>query len=147
MRVFQLFSVAVLLQLVFSSALLAAPPKVKVKIPDNIKGATTIDSEGLIALSQSEEALVVVDSRITEDRAMGHIEDSLSLADINTSCKTLNALVANLRNPIAFYCNGPECGRSVKATRIAVQCGYLSVYWFKGGFAEWKKADYPYVID
>lgn len=41
-----------------------------------------------------------------------------------------------------FYCNGIQCGRSVIALEIAKGCGYTRLYWFRGGFAEWKRNAY-----
>lgn len=124
-------------------AVVLSAPKAIVK---QVTGAVTIDAEGLIELYQSVKNLIIIDSRITEDRAMGYIEHSLSLADIDTNCKTLKALIPTLESTAAFYCNGPKCGRSMMATKMAVQCGYKNLYWFRGGFEEWKQKDFPYVI-
>jgi len=133
--------------LIWSSSSFSEPPVKKIKIPEQISGSILINSEDLIKLSQSLEEMVVIDSRVTEDRNMGYIENSLSLPDMETNCKTLNKNISTLETPVVFYCNGPECGRSVIATRKAVQCGYTHLYWFRGGFAEWKNKDYPYEIE
>ena len=133
--------------LAWSSLCLSAPPVKKTIIPENISGSTLINSEDLIKLSQLLKDLSVIDSRVTEDRNMGYIENSLSLPDIETSCDTLKDKIATLKTPVVFYCNGPKCGRSVIATRKAVQCGYTQLYWFRGGFAEWKNKDYPYEVE
>ena len=131
----------------WSSSSISAPPVKTIVIPDQIPGSNLINSEDLIKLSLSLADLAVIDSRVTEDRNMGYIEYSLSLPDIETNCDTLKEKVATLKTPVVFYCNGPKCGRSVTATRKAVQCGYTQLYWFKGGFAEWKNKDYPYEIE
>ncbi len=43
---------------------------------------------------------------------------------------------------LIFYCKGPRCYKSKFAARLALQLGYLKVYWYKGGIKEWKKAGY-----
>jgi len=128
------------------SIVFAAPPKEKIKIPNKIDGATTVNAEELIDVYQNSPELVVIDSRVTEDRAMGYIEESISLEDIDTNCFSLGRLIKNKMSSVAFYCNGPKCGRSVNATEIAVKCGYKKLYWFKGGFEEWQVKDYPYIL-
>ena len=44
-----------------------------------------------------------------------------------------------------FYCNGVKCDRSVKSVNIALGCGYVRLYWFRGGFEEWRRKDYHYL--
>jgi len=134
----------IIVSLACSSSAYSAPLAKKVNVPEQIPGSTLINSEGLIKLAQSLAELIVIDSRVTEDRNMGYIENSLSLPDLETNCNTLKKKISILTIPVVFYCNGPECGRSVIATRKAVQCGYTQIYWFRGGFAEWKNKDYPY---
>ena len=113
--------------------------------PESIPGTTKVDAEGVLALVEKAPALVIVDARIRQDRLQGYIEGSVSLPDIETTCESL-AKVAPLKStPILFYCNGPKCGRSVHSSRKALECGYTGVYWFRGGFEEWKKKNYPYV--
>lgn len=125
----------------------SAPPKNKIVVPDDIDGATTINAEGLIDLVQNVPGLVILDSRITDDRTVGYIEGSISLPDIKTDCKSLKKKVSGKTAPVLFYCNGTKCGRSVNATRKALECGYSNLYWFRGGFEEWKAKDYPYLVE
>ena len=40
--------------------------------------------------------------------------------------------------PLVFACNGGECWKSYKASLWAHKLGYKNVYWFRGGFPEWK---------
>src|SRR3974390_3035305 len=55
----------------------------------------------------------------------------------------LAGLPPNKAAPIIFQCNGPECWKSYKATVTAVNAGYRNVYWFRGGYPEWRLAGYP----
>jgi len=139
-----------LMSLLCSSVLNAAslgPYEKKITVPENIKGVTTVNAEGLIELALKYHNLIIIDSRITDDRAMGYIENSRSLTDIDTDCESLKEVVSEYDDKVAFYCNGPACGRSAKATKVAVQCGYKNIYWFKGGFSEWKVKDYSYIVE
>jgi rhodanese-related sulfurtransferase len=139
---FALRSVCLISASCIALSALAAP---KVAIPDNIPGATTVDAEGVIDLADKMPELVIVDSRITGDRKMGYIENSVSLPDIKTNCASLAKVIPDKKTPVLFYCNGVQCGRSVVATRIARQCGYAKLYWFRGGFEEWRSKRYPYL--
>lgn len=113
--------------------------------PDTIPGTTKVDAEGVIETLENVPDLVIIDSRIAMDRKQGYIEGSISLPDAETDCDSLAVLLDSLTSPILFYCNGPKCGRSVKAIHKAQQCGYSRIYWFRGGFEEWTSKDYPFL--
>src|SRR6266446_1695999 len=55
-------------------------------------------------------------------------QDGFKLAE---TVKDKNAL-------LIFACNGGECWKSYKASLWAYNLGYRNVYWFRGGFPEWK---------
>ena len=132
----------------FALFLVCAPVAAQVDVsPPEIPGATKVDAEGLVDLVQTQERLVVVDSRIASDRAHGYIEGSISLPDIHTDCDNLRKLAHDRATPILFYCNGPKCGRSGKAVKKAIACGYTRLYWFRGGFEEWRIKGYPTIKD
>jgi rhodanese-related sulfurtransferase len=114
-------------------------------VPEKIAGVTTVTAEQLIELLTSENAPLLIDARIREDRVFGYIESSISLPDIETNCDTLNTISADKSKPMMFYCNGVQCGRSVVSIKVARSCGYHNLSWFKGGFAEWKKKGYQYI--
>jgi rhodanese-related sulfurtransferase len=109
--------------------------------PENIAGSTKIDAESLIELARDHEDLVIIDSRIKSDRRQGFITGSISLPDTETNCASLLALTDE-STPTIFYCNGPKCRRSDRAVSIAKDCGYTNLYWFRGGFEEWKEKRY-----
>jgi len=110
--------------------------------PDGIKGSTKIDAETLIKLAQDHYDLVIIDSRIKSDRRQGFIAGSISLSDTDTNCATLLPIIDNKTTPTVFYCNGPKCRRSDRAVVKAKKCGYKNLYWFRGGFEEWKDKSY-----
>jgi rhodanese-related sulfurtransferase len=118
---------------------------VKMEVPEAIAGVTTLDAEGLIELAQRQPQLVVIDSRVPADRHQGYIQGSVNLPVTQATCATLGDLLADLDTPVLFYCNGIKCGRSVIAVEIAGSCGYRQLYWFRGGFEEWKQKGYPFL--
>jgi rhodanese-related sulfurtransferase len=112
-----------------------------------IEGVQVLDAESLIELAHASSELIVIDSRISSDRKLGYIEDSISLPDEQTSCNTLNKITSDKTQLLAFYCNGIKCERSMRAIKIAKECQYQNLYWFRGGFQEWRLKDYPYLMD
>jgi rhodanese-related sulfurtransferase len=116
-----------------------------VKSPDFIDGSTKVTAEEFIELVAKIPNLIVIDSRIPGDRKQGYVEGSISLPDVDTTCGTLGNVVPSKSAPTLFYCNGVKCGRSAKAVKIAVGCGYNNIYWFRGGFEEWLAKGYPYL--
>lgn len=111
--------------------------------PDTIEGSTRIDAETLIQLATNNDKLVIIDSRISSDRRQGFINGSISLPDTDTDCVSLLPIIPRKHSAVVFYCNGPKCRRSDRAVAIAYQCGYSNIYWFRGGFEEWKSKHYP----
>ncbi len=110
--------------------------------PDKIEGSIKINAESLIQLARDHDDLVIVDSRIKSDRRQGYITGSISLPDTETDCFTLFQIINKKNTATVFYCNGPKCRRSDRAVTIASECGYTNVYWFRGGFEEWKNKNY-----
>ncbi len=113
----------------------------------NLATAITIDAENLIELYQSVAGLKIIDSRLYEDHVLGHIETSHSLPLHQTDCSTLSKLAKSREQAMVFYCNNNVGDASIKAIQIASDCGYKRLFWFRGGFVEWKDKDYPYVIE
>ena len=109
--------------------------------------AITIDSEHLIELYQSVPGLRIIDSRLRQDHALGHIEKSRSLPIGETNCKSLSDLATDNDQALVFYCNGNGVDASTEAVHIASSCGYKRLFWLRGGFIEWQDKDYPFVID
>lgn len=116
-------------------------------VPDRITGVETLTAESFIKLTINSPGLVVIDARIKEDRWQGYIEDSISLSDIDTNCAELSKIIPSKTTPVMFYCNGIKCGRSVASVRIAKSCQYENIYWFRGGFEEWKTKGFQYTKD
>ena len=134
-------ALVIALTLVASSTLAAT----EVKSPEKIEGTTKVTAEEFIDLVGNIPNLIVIDSRIPGDRKQGYVEGSVSLPDIDTTCESLSKNIPAQSSPALFYCNGVKCGRSAKAIKIALSCGYEKLYWFRGGFEEWMAKGYPYL--
>lgn len=113
--------------------------------PETIDDTIKVTAEELIGLVEKKDNLIIIDSRIPGDRRQGFIESSLSLPDTDTNCVSLAKVISKKNSPSLFYCNGVKCGRSAKAIKIALSCGYSNIYWFRGGFEEWLEKGYPYL--
>jgi len=113
--------------------------------PESIDATTNVNAEEFIELVENNPELVIIDSRIRGDRIQGFIEGSLSLPDTDTSCDSLSKIIRKKETASLFYCNGVKCARSSKAIKIALNCGYSNIYWFRGGFGEWLEKGYPYL--
>ena len=110
-----------------------------------IPGTIKVFAEDVLDLADKTQDLLIIDARILSDRIQGYIEGSISLPDTNTSCETLAKVIPKKKTPVLFYCNGVKCGRSVNSSRTALECGYSNIYWFRGGYEEWKAKQLPFI--
>lgn len=129
----------------FTALMMPAWADNEVVSPETVPGTTKVDAEGLVNLVEKNSRLVIVDARIRQDRLQGYIEGSVSLPDVDTTCEALARVIPGKSSPVLFYCNGPKCGRSVQSSLKAMDCGYNRIYWFRGGFEEWKQKNYPFL--
>lgn len=120
--------------------------------PISLAGANIINS------TQAREMLAkgtkLYDTRVTHEYQEGHISKAISLPYKEKSKKSadfdpkedefdVKALPANKAEGVIFACNGPECWKSYKASKVALNNGYSKVYWFRGGLPEWKASNFP----
>lgn len=119
----------------------------KAIVPDHITGAKTLTAENFIKLVTTDPDLIIVDSRIKDDRVQGYIEGSISLPDIDTNCIELGKIIPSKVTSVMFYCNGIKCERSSIAVKIAKSCQYKNIYWLRGGLEEWKEKGFQYIKD
>jgi len=115
--------------------------------PASIPGTTVVNAEQIIELVTKNSSVVLIDSRKTSDRNKGYIEGSIGLQDTDTTADTLAKYVKTKTTPVLFYCNGVKCGRSGKASKIALKAGYKTIYWFRGGWDEWASKGLPVMKD
>ncbi len=92
---------------------------------------------------------VAVDTRTLKEYENEHIagaihapyvERSLKETDFDAALDDYSAIVSLPRDkPLIFLCNGPECWKSYKASKIAIAKGLTQVHWFRGGVPEWRE--------
>lgn len=134
-----------LVSLLFTINIGAVYAAEKKDAPLLIPGTTKVFAEGVLDLVEKIPDLLIIDARIRSDRKQGYLEGSISLPDVETNCETLAKVIPTKKTPVLFYCNGVKCGRSVNSSRAALDCGYNNIYWFRGGFEEWKDKDLPFI--
>lgn len=111
--------------------------------PQHIEGAINLSAEQVIDLILATPVLVVIDARKQEEFTKGHIENAVSLLDTTMGEEALAQHVSDKATPLLFYCNGERCLRSSNAARKAIGWGYSKVYWFRGGWGEWREKQLP----
>lgn len=120
--------------------------------PASLTGATVVDAAKAKSLMDSGAAMI--DARVANEYAEAHIkgaanvpykEKSAKAADFDAGQDSfdLSKLPGDKNAGIIFQCNGAECWKSYKASAMAIKNGYKKVYWFRGGFPEWKAKGYP----
>jgi rhodanese-related sulfurtransferase/ABC-type phosphate/phosphonate transport system substrate-binding protein len=117
--------------------------------PRTLPGATVVEASAVAQLLQS--GATYVDTRNEAEFKAGHVPGAVlvpyhekSAKEVDFDAKKDSFELAKLgpdRNaPLVFACNGPECWKSYKASHAAIQAGYRKVFWFRGGFPEWRSS-------
>jgi rhodanese-related sulfurtransferase len=132
--------------MLFGAALALTVPALANEAPMDIKGAKTLNADGVIELIQKTSNVVVLDNRSAADYEAGHIEGAVRLIDTDITDEAVLAKVVKAKNtPVLFYCNGLKCGRAAKATEKALGWGYTNVHYYALGLEEWKQRKLPLV--
>lgn len=117
--------------------------------PRSLPGATVVDAATVAKLLA--DGARYVDTRTDREFKAGHVpgavlvpyvEKSPKDADYDASLDQFDvAQLGSDRNaPLVFACNGAECWKSYKASHAAIKAGFKRVYWFRGGFPEWRSS-------
>jgi ABC-type phosphate/phosphonate transport system substrate-binding protein/rhodanese-related sulfurtransferase len=120
--------------------------------PKLLPGATVITAQQAKALI--DKGVPIYDTRVEHEYMESHIKGAISLPYKESSAKEVDfdekadawdvsKLPKDKNAPVIFSCNGPECWKSYKSAKVAIQNHYTEVYWFRGGYPEWKAAGYP----
>lgn len=120
--------------------------------PASLAGATVVDAAK--AKSLMDGGAKMIDTRVANEYAEAHIkgatnvpykEKSAKSADFDASQDSFDVskLPGDKNAAIITQCNGPECWKSYKGAVAAIKAGHKKVYWFRGGFPEWKAKGLP----
>lgn len=115
--------------------------------PPSIPGAVTISAEEAAELILARPGLIVIDARMNDEYAKGHIEGSINLLNTSMRPEDLQVIAPDKMTSIMIYCNGERCLRSSDAVKKAMEWGYKNVYWFRGGWNEWIDKGLPVIVD
>lgn len=120
--------------------------------PKLLPGASVITAQQ--AKEMMDKGVVLYDTRVEHEYKESHIKGAVSLPykeksakevefDVKADAWDLSKLPQDRNTAIILSCNGAECWKSYKSAKVAVQNKYSKVYWFRGGYPEWKAAGYP----
>ncbi|HET9462701.1 MAG TPA: rhodanese-like domain-containing protein [Thiobacillus sp.] len=120
--------------------------------PTTLPGAKIISAAEAHALIA--KGIAVFDVRVEDEYKTAHVPGAISVTYKESSAKevgfdpaddqfALNRLPKDKNAPFMMYCDGTICWRSYKSAVMAIQAGWKNVYWFRGGFPEWKAAGLP----
>lgn len=109
--------------------------------PESVPGATTVDAKTAKALFDNEAAFI--DLRKENVWNTGRIPGAIWLDFKNDYNEAALKAEVSEDEEVVFYCSGVRCPRSSKAAASALKWGYQKVYYFRGGYPEWKNAGLP----
>lgn len=97
-----------------------------------------VKSEEILKLADYDEELVIFDVRSKANRAKGKITWSESFVANKLALQQLSKKITDKETTIVIYGDKNSSVAAKSAEKIIAQ-GYKNVYWFKGGWAEWKR--------
>lgn len=117
--------------------------------PEKLDGAKIVSADEVKDLMGKGTKLF--DTRVATEYAEEHIKGAISApykekskkeAAFDASADAFDDSKLPAENMI-FQCNGKECWKSYKAAKWAMGKGKKNIFWFRGGFPEWKAKGYP----
>jgi len=147
-----LFSKTALMLVIGACAFTSSSLCLAAETPASLKGVEIVTAAK--AKSLMDGGAKMIDTRVANEYAEGHIkgainvpykEKSAKAADFDASMDSFDAskLPADKNAAIITQCNGAECWKSYKGATAAMKAGHKKVYWFRGGFPEWKASGLP----
>ncbi|MBM9484973.1 PQQ-dependent catabolism-associated CXXCW motif protein [Pseudomonas sp. ICBG1301] len=129
--------------------------------PEQVNGATTLDTPALQALLTQTPPPVLIDvyrrpwlqGRFIEDQPHANLPGSHWLANTGDGDLTpewqgyfvrhlYRYTAGDLTRALVFYCRS-DCWLSWNAVKRAADLGYTSVYWYRDGLDAWEAANLP----
>lgn len=120
--------------------------------PTSLAGVTLVTADQ--AKKLMDAGAPMIDTRVANEYVQEHIKGAKSVPYKEKSGKDagfnpkedsfdLSKLPADKNASVIFYCNGAECWKSYKGSKVALDAGYKKVNWLRGGIPEWKAKGYP----
>lgn len=117
--------------------------------PTSLPGAKIISASEASALIA--KGVLVYDVRVEDEYKNGHLPGARSVPYKEGSAKEvdfdpaddrfmLSKLPQDKNAAFMMYCDGTICWKSYKSAVMVINAGWRNVYWFRGGFPEWKEA-------
>lgn len=127
--------------MLLSCLLIAESLWAKSPAPMQVEGAVTVSTKR--AKTLMNQGASFIDVRRVTDYQSSHIQWATHL-DLKLDL-TQEALLSVVKKyqPVVFYCNGDMCQRSAKASEKAVAWGWTKVFYYRGGYPDWKEAGLP----
>jgi len=94
---------------------------------------------------ERNEAFYLIHSLSRIEYQIQHIPNSINIPV--DEMEYTDFLPQDKQETLVFYCMGKNCKYSEHAAEKAIRMGYTDVYRFVGGIPEWRRYDYPMVID
>lgn len=121
--------------------------------PTELPGTRVVEAKQ--ARDLVAKGVTVIDARAEPEYLEGHIKGALPVTYHEVSAKEvgfdatedkfdLARLPQDKNTAMLLYCDGTPCWKSYKASVLALRNGYRNIYWFRGGYPEWKAAGYPF---
>lgn len=122
---------------------LSAPVPVR-QVPDRPDAGYPVPVDLATLQAEIAAGALLVDARIAESYAEGHLPGSVSLplADAETGLPGFRDRVPATR-PLVTYCNGHGCPDSFDLAVMLREAGFHRVMVFEGGVPEWQAAGLP----
>jgi rhodanese-related sulfurtransferase len=135
--------------LTFSTVMFFSTLSLAVDTPDSLEGAKIVSAKEASDLIGKGAKLF--DVRVASEFAEEHIKGATSVPYGEKSKKEIAYDATQDKfddsklpaENMIFQCNGQDCWKSYKAAKWALGKGKKNVFWFRGGFPEWKTAGLP----
>jgi rhodanese-related sulfurtransferase len=111
-------------------------------VPAQAQQAAVIGTDGLALKMSGPPAswgFTLVDARTAVEFSEAHIPGAVLVPARLVGTK-LPEIVKDKASLVVFYCNGPNCTKTVKAAKAAVAAGYTNVLEYKEGLPGWGKS-------
>ncbi len=104
---------------------------------------TKVTAEQILEMQKMQSGLVVIDVRSEQQAATGMIKGAVNLPVYHFNDDALSQHVPAKDTPVILYCNDLTCGASALAASKAYKMGYINLYKYSGGIADWIDKNLP----